>query len=285
MSKLIMTRGLPGSGKSTWAAQVDAVVVNKDNIRAELALTGWEWSPQNESTVILRRDQLIIAALKRGEDVISSDCNFGQKHERALRGIADECGAEFEIKDFTHVPLAVCVERDGQREVGKVGEKVIRGMATANGIFDPVAVVGQYVPDPRKPKAFIVDLDGTLCLHNGRGPFEYDKCDTDLVNQPVLDVVCAMRTQGYQVIFCSGREGVAREKTLIFLEKYGLDKEPLYMRKDKDFRKDYVVKSELFNQFKDDYQVMFVVDDRPQVLRFWRSIGLFTFAVGDGKEF
>lgn len=292
MPKLVFYRGLPGSGKSRDGLEIKQsdpdnwVIVSKDDIRLQLSMTGWTWSPKNEETVILRRDQQIIAALKAGKNVLSTDTNFGQKHERTLRGIAEECGAEFEVKDFTHVPISVCIARDDKREgSARVGEKVILGMAEANGIYEAAVKPEQYVPDQSKRNAFICDIDGTIAIHNGRSPYEYEKCDTDLVSGPVLEVIQSLIESGYVPIFCSGREDSAREKTLSWLSTYNLDQYDLYMRKAKDFRKDTVVKLELFDTFKNDWNIRFAIDDRPVVIRAWKSIGLFVFNVGDGKEF
>lgn len=291
MLRLLMCRGLPASGKSKFALELKQsdpdnwVIINKDDLRLQLSMTGWVWSPKNESTLIALRDKNIIAALKSGKSVISSDCNFG-RHEGTLRKIAEDCGAEFKIEDFTGVPISVCIARDDQRTgSARVGRKVIEGMAEANGIYEAVSKPEQYVPDQSKRNAFICDIDGTIAIHNGRSPYEYEKCDTDLVSVPVLEVIQSLIDSGYVPLFCSGREDSAREKTLSWLSMYNLDQYGLYMRKAKDFRKDTVVKLELFDTFKNDWNIRFAIDDRPVVIRAWKSIGLFVFNVGDGKEF
>ena len=62
---------------------------------------------------------------------------------------------------------------------------------------------------------------------------------------------------------------------------------PLYMRKEKDYRKDTIVKREMYDQMLEDgYNPKLVFDDRPSVLRMWREIdGLKVVDVGDGLEF
>lgn len=137
--KLIMCKGLPGSGKSTWAEeQVQKGLkdgnpvfrVNKDEIRIDLGLSRSNWTRESEYQVIDRRDHLISEALKKGWTVISDDTNFGRKHEPRLRELAKKYGAEFEINDsFLSVPLETCIERDkGRSGEARVGENVIRGM-------------------------------------------------------------------------------------------------------------------------------------------------------------
>lgn len=154
MAKLTMCLGLPGSGKSFWAAQQGVVVVNKDDIRTTLKAKGWTWSRENEHSVEGTRDLMIIEALEKGLDVISSDTNFAPKHERRLRELAIKHGAEFDVKSFVDVPVELCVQRDKLREA-RVGEKVIKEMAAT--YLTPM----QLLPTRRSPQLFL-DLDGVF---------------------------------------------------------------------------------------------------------------------------
>jgi predicted kinase len=298
MSKLIMCKGLPGSGKSTWAAnQVEQsykdknpmtpathVVVNKDSIRRQLESTGWTWSPKNEKEVENIRDNNIKTFLKMNLTVISDDTNLAPKHEKQLRKLAMEACAEFEVKSFLHVPIETCIERDSKREgKARVGEKVILDMHNKYlGSF----VMTPYEPDNSLSRAIICDLDGTLCIHKDRGPFDYDKCDTDLVNQPIWEILWAMYHKGYEVVYLSGREDTAKPKTLQWLHAHncpGGSYPNLYMRPAKDFRKDSIVKYELFdNNVRNRWRVDFVLDDRNQVVEMWRKLGLTCLQVAPG---
>ena len=130
--KLIMTRGLPASGKSYWAkeqvkkSQGKVKRVNKDDLRA--MLDDSVYSKANEKFVLTVRDEIIMQALSGGLSVIVDDTNFGAKHERRLQELADAHNVEFEINEsFLQVPIATCIERDKQR-TAEVGEKVINGM-------------------------------------------------------------------------------------------------------------------------------------------------------------
>lgn len=134
MKTLITCRGLPGSGKSTWARLHVAafpwfVIVNKDEIRKELRAGGWTWSHVAERRdVIPARDSHIRAALAMGHSVISDDTNLGGDHLEALAIIASLAGAQFEIRSFLDVPLEECIRRDAERD-HPIGESVIRRMA------------------------------------------------------------------------------------------------------------------------------------------------------------
>ena len=86
-----------------------------------------KWSKQNEKFVILTRDSMALSALDNGWNVIIDDTNLHPKHELHLKELAKFKNAEFEIKDFTDVPLDVCIERDLKR-VNSVGKKLIGEM-------------------------------------------------------------------------------------------------------------------------------------------------------------
>lgn len=130
MKKIIMTKGLPASGKSTWAKQYqmenpNTVRVNKDELRS--MLHNGVHSKGRESFVLEVRDFIVETALADGHDVIVDDTNFHSKHKNALWRIAAKYNAILKVQDFTDVPLEVCIERDKNRP-NSVGENVIRGM-------------------------------------------------------------------------------------------------------------------------------------------------------------
>lgn len=297
MRKLIICKGLPGSGKSTWASQQPAAtVVNKDEIRDSL---GEPWSRVLEQKVIQLRNNLIKDAFKGGAQiVISDDTNISRKHEASLRQLATQLAASFEIKSFLDVPIETCIERDSKREgKAKVGEKVIRDMwdqyIQSLGKVHPAQNVSQLKIEPypfdiasNLPICIICDLDGTLALHEGlRGPYEHEKAEHDNVNRSVSVVLNSLRMSGlYKIIFMSGREEKFRPQTESFLARVGFLHFPLYMRTTGDMRNDTIVKYELFNsQIRGNYRVLFCLDDRDRIVKLWRDMGLSCFQVNDGN--
>lgn len=127
----------------------------------------------------------------------------------------------------------------------------------------------------------ICDLDGTLCLFDGN-PYDRD-FSKDIVNEPIRKILTSYLTNNYDsLVFLSGRNDKFERVTREWLNKYFLNYK-LYMRKDKDFRKDVIVKEELYNNhIKNKYNVSFVIDDRLQVCRLWYSLGLFVLNVNQG---
>jgi len=142
-------------------------------------------------------------------------------------------------------------------------------------------------------KAIICDLDGCLALLNGRDPYKGETCDQDLLNEPVASVVRWAYDNGYVIIFLSGREAKHSVPTTKFLENHGfyvLDGEyvpgyRLHMRTTGDFRKDSIIKRELYEKYVlGKYDVLFILDDRKQVVDMWRlAYGLTVFQVAEGN--
>lgn len=129
MSKLIICRGLPASGKSTWAKQwvledpEHRVRINQDDIRLML---GKYWVPSREKLVQEIQFDAVVEALSKEFDVVIDNTNLNKKvldqFNRLIKTFEDY---EIEYKDFFDTPLSVCIERDKNRDL-QVTEKVIR---------------------------------------------------------------------------------------------------------------------------------------------------------------
>jgi len=57
----------------------------------------------------------------------------------------------------------------------------------------------------------------------------------------------------------------------------------MFMRKDKDYRQDYMVKQDILDKHIDKSKVWVVLDDRDQVVQMWRRNGLTCLQVADGN--
>lgn len=290
MLTIYICRGLPASGKSTWAKELVKKApnthkrINKDDLRA--MLDDSQWSSDNEKFVLQIRDDLILKALERGKHVIVDDTNLHPKHEIRIKDIAkqftEKTGTEVkvEVVDFTHVPVEECIRRDLIRP-NSVGHKVIWGMYRQ--FLQVKKEIPKIIRDPNLPSAIICDLDGTLAKLNGRNPYDATTCENDILNEAVNAVLQWAYIGRIKVLLVSGRTDKYETQTLAFLKKNNVAFDLLKMRKEGDERKDAIIKEEIYNEFiKDKYNVLFVMDDRNQVVDFWRSVGLTCFQVDYG---
>ena len=283
--KVIMTKGLPASGKSTWAKEQVSKGnwkrINKDDLRE--MLDNSKWSKDNEKFVIHTRDHLLYLALQEGYSVIIDDTNLAPKHEQRIRDLVNTWNknkndnVEFSVKDFTDVSLEECIKRDTNR-AKSVGEKVIRGMYKQFLKPSPI-----YHSSDGAPKAVICDLDGTLAKMVDRGPFEWMRVGEDEINTTVGSILDHFHNNHYKVIIMSGRDSVCREITENWLSNAGIKYDLLLMRPEGDTRKDSIVKRELFdNHIMGNYNIEVVFDDRNQVVEMWRDLGLVCYQVAEG---
>ncbi len=295
MTTLTITRGLPGSGKTTWAReQAGAVRVNRDDLRRMLhgGQIGLGWA---EVQVTLAQRAQVEALLRAGVNVICDDTNLRPRIVRELAELALKCGADVVIRDFTDIPLEECIARDSTRPVDEqVGADAIRGMhqryiagrslPLAMPELRPEPSGGHYVPPPGAPSAVLVDIDGTVALMDGRSPYDMSRVSEDIPNHAVIEAVRAMHAAGHLVVYISGRSDDCRIDTLAWLKRHvGVPHHGLHMRATGDSRQDSVVKSEIFDrEIRDRYRVVGVFDDRAQVVRMWRSLGLTVFQVAEG---
>ncbi len=122
-------RGLPGSGKTTWARSLGLPVVGRDRVRRWLRPDGDfpHGAPAHEDLVTLAHTAMLTALLDAGMSVVCDDTNLHPEHLRVLDEVAALTGAQLRIHDLTHVPLGVCIARDAARKPS-VGEEVIHRM-------------------------------------------------------------------------------------------------------------------------------------------------------------
>ena len=294
MSKMWITLGLPGCGKSTWARhqlKLDgtAIRANRDDLRLMLH-GGLPWSGKRERKVKMVQYAIIRTAMMNKTNVIVDDTNLHPGTLQGLKDLAVECKGKWEIKDFTKdVSIDTCIERDAKREGrAKVGHDVIRNMAWRAGLL-------------KQEKPWIgVDLDGTVADISIRrelstkddGSIHWGKFfdpDNICLDEPRKDVIKMVNEEkenmGYEIIILSGRSDATKWATFHWLEKHGVKFDRVIMRPDNDHRKDDVLKLEFLDQLTDASKLVRIYDDRPQVIRAWKSRNIEVVDVGDGVEF
>lgn len=300
MSKVIILKGLPASGKSTYCNEklADPAYkrVNKDAIRHMLAGDGYYDKPDEKLVHDLYLSN-IKYCLEKGYNVLCDATQLAVKNETELRKIALGYDAEVEVV-FFDTPVDECIKRDKERTgFAHVGEKVIRGFY--NRYFkdkkfqvenplkeEDLPTLTKYEVDPNLPWAIMFDLDGTLADMGTRNPFNWKACINDKPREAVTFLAKLVRDYEGQcdIIFMSGRDEVCRPETAAWIKReLNITPDHLYMRPEGDNRKDNIIKSELFDaHIRGRFNVHFVVDDRKQVVDMWRELGLDCFQVAPG---
>lgn len=131
MPKIILCRGIQGSGKSTWAKKYiledskNRVRFNNDDIRNML---GKYWVTNRENIVKDIKDVFLHSSMTHGYDIVIDNMNLNPKELEYYNRIVSEWNNpkethsdeyrqkyEIETKDF-FIPLQECIDRDVKRE-------------------------------------------------------------------------------------------------------------------------------------------------------------------------
>ncbi|WP_168442844.1 AAA family ATPase [Microbacterium sp. PF5] len=128
MVEAILTRGIPGSGKSTWARSWVAERpdergrVNRDDIR--MAVFGRPHGV-DERVVTRVQNATIRALIEAGKDIVVDNTNLNPVYNEKLINFVRSLGANVRIRDF-EVDVDEAIRRDSERP-NPVGAGVIRG--------------------------------------------------------------------------------------------------------------------------------------------------------------
>ena len=132
---------------------------------------------------------------------------------------------------------------------------------------------------------FIFDIDGTVAdnkhraIHLEGRPKRWDLYNATMADDPpinhIVEVAKSIKSAGGTIVFCTGREEPFREITQAWLNNVMPFFEGLYMRAEKDYRPDEIVKLELLNRIKaDGFNPLMAFEDRNKVVAMWRSNGV-----------
>lgn len=293
--EIVILVGPPGSGKTTTAE----------------GLMSDAWDVGIKTSRISQDDQgkqghmdLFESALKNEIPLIIVD-RMGFSKDQRDRYIIPARKAGYKVKIIVHhVPHQVCYDRMMAREnhptINGEDQEKSKIAKSALGTFfkqyqrvtdDEADVVLRYGWESEdKQKAVVFDIDGTIADIEHRRHHvqrtdgkkkDWRMFNLEMVNDTpkpaIVELVKAMATVYPAIVFCSGRTDDFRGVTYDWLEKT-LNEEvffELYMRRRDDSRQDNIVKEIILDfELLPRYDILFVVDDRDQVVKMWRNRGI-----------
>lgn len=300
MKKCIITVGVSASGKTTWTTEFinerlnlgeQWVDINRDVIRRDIFnlksnssdfnWNDWKWKWEKE---VKNKWNLEINYFLSNFDslnlsgIVISDTNLNPSTRAFLETKFKEAGFEVEYKFFP-ISFEEAVKRDRARKISIGHSAIAEQLEKYNNQFGE-----KYTPDKTLPKTVLVDIDGTLAKKGDRNIFDWEKVDVDFLNEEISDILWGINTRcGYCIVLISGRDESCRDKTEKWVkDKLSFSPNAIFMRPVNDMRKDYIVKKELFNRYvRNNYNVRFVIDDRPVCCRLWMNLGIKTFICGN----
>ena len=297
--EIIVTYGVPGSGKSRWAKEQVAgnsdriKRVNKDDLRA--LLHAGEHTSTNEKFIMKIRDTIIEKAIRGGYDIIVDDTNFpihGFHYDRFCE-IARKVGNVTVTEKFFPITLEDALIANLGPFRNPCPEQALKGMfkkyidpfgmfiPTMTSVYFPKIKMIEY--DPDLPDCYLVDLDGTTCHGEGlRSMYDWKSVGKDHLDFNVSYTVKQLAERA-TIFMVSGRDEVCRPETEEWLRRFDIPYKALFMRPEKDQRKDTIIKREIFDrEFKGKYNVIACFDDRQVVVDAYRSMGLKVYQVQEG---
>lgn len=316
----IITQGIPGSGKSTWAQQwvnedpFNRVRINRDDLRAAVikddprrwrSEDGFYVNGKNkqdfEQKVTQLEHSLTQRALKAGKSVVNDNTNLTPRFIKQISKFAQELNVPIVAKTFP-ITIEEAKRRNANRD-RKVPEHVIENMFKRglgpNGEFhhiDGTFPIQQFkAPEKIGRHAIGFDLDGTLAdtrtiTHfvnkdeKGRRNFDMFHRSSLFVppNEDVVKILKNAQAEGYAVLITTARGEDYKEVSQKWLHENGIEFDNYYCRKRGDSRPDYVVKDEMFHEISKDYDLLHMVDDNIQAIRAWEEHGVLVTKVPFG---
>lgn len=291
MSKLVIMRGLPGSGKSTWAKAwvnedpINRVRLNWDDMRN---MMGPYWVPERENTGVLKelREKFLKHMMERNWDIVCDNMNLNPKEIEFYENIVKEFNEDrhsytIEFKDF-FIPVEECIRRDAMR-TNPIGEKTIKSlfhkyMPLIIGSEHRKKIESQPTYRADKPDCIIVDMDGTLAF-NLSGRSFFDDIDMIKYDTPLLATVSILRamkmTGTCNIFIVTGRSEKSREATEVWLAENNIPFDKVFMREEGDFSHSNDFKQKVYeDNIKNNYNVLFVLDDDTKCMKMYQDQGL-----------
>lgn len=311
MKQIILTKGLPASGKSTWAKEYVRdnkgwARINNDDLSS--MILGDAFVKGAGNIISFLRLDLVKKLMSMKRNIIIDATNLHPDRLTEIETIVNLYNAdsantdkyEVKTKDFTHIPVAECIRRNRLRE-NAVPDKAIYDMYHSY----LVPTIEEAAQNSKLPRAIVVDIDGTIARNVSRNIYDHTRYYEDAPITDVLSLIWTLEAAGNKVVFLTGRDDDGRDVTIKWLiEKAGFKNYTcvpveelatterafsLIMRPAKGDRSklpDYEYKELMFNELlKDKFYVAGWFEDRIRNIEMARTkLGLTAvFQVGEGN--
>ena len=295
IKKIILTRGIPGSGKSTWAKDWVAedpehrIRLNWDDMRNML---GPYWVPSRER---INKDMLwnainTAAYCTTPYDIVIDNMNLNPKgwkevedwintYNESSHAVGINAQYVLEFKDF-FTPVEECIRRDAKRP-NPIGEKTIRDIWRRYRHFIQTTAVENMVAKSRpatgKPRCVVIDMDSTMCFNLTKRPWYGEGAAegmlNDIPNTGVVDIVKALQNT-YPIIVATGRDTSQAGVTIEWLSKQGITPTASFFRTQGDCRKGVEIKRGQIELILKDYDIVAIFEDCEPIVQMYRDMGL-----------
>lgn len=292
--KVKILRGCSGSGKTTIRKEMlrkqGYGIISRDDLRIALfGEYGKKYFMPQEDIVTNISIELLQQYIKRNMDIIIDNANLRSEHVRQYIEVIDyynqlNNNITIEFLDLTDTPLKKLQEQNANRDTAIPASEVERQfkIACSNNTFyeDIYKKPTKLNNDQSKPNAVVFDLDGTLAQKsNKRGWYDTEGYIHDHLNEYVYDNYLLHKNAGHKIIICTAREEVTRMETWQWLKKHNVEFDDIYFRAADDRRKDATVKKEMWEKILEQYHILCIYDDRLDVVKYARKLGLNVFCV------
>jgi predicted kinase len=292
--KLIILVGISNSGKSTFASKLahmspeKYIRVNRDDIRNllygyndETVSSYYERDDIRtlEKQITRFEDTIIYDGLELGKTVIVDATHLTRAYIERFK----YWNVETELTFFP-IDLHEAFDRNSKRSrkvPNEVMKKQFNQFSTLTKLlekepidFTPVELVN----DSSKSNAYIFDIDGCLAEKGDRrSPFDWNKVGLDTPIESIVklnQLVNSSKDTSDKVIIATGRDGICIEETEKWLQKHSIQYDEIYIRPKGDCRPDWEIKKEMAQEIVKNNYISFWADDRIQVTRYLRALGI-----------
>lgn len=295
MNKIIITQGIPGSGKSTWAKNwveedpIHRVRWNNDDCRK---MCGPYWIPEREEFISEIREKFLNEAMQEHKDIVIDDMNLNQKTINYYEDLIDNFNT-FNIHKKEHmytkeyklfnISVEECIRRDALRE-HPIGEKTIKEIHKKYSYYIR-DVVNKEILDKRTkiddnlPYCILLDIDNTISYSFNRpwyGEEAANEMINDKVNQQLQFLIQSLNVHIDVIIMTGRNDNKEMEQTLTWLTNHKIPWNNFYGRPVGDYKKGSIIKLENYNKYiKGKYNVLAAIEDDEECVKMYQEQGIF----------